>query len=513
MSRFAKRLVPVATASYGAYAYCTEDFLLLGPRRGCIFWATAGPLFARYAIRDFRGESVKDLHQEGAQKAIDLILRLQGFYIKVGQFMSARPEILPDEYIEKLRPLRDDVPARGMEEIRDTLERELRQPMEEVFESFEKVPLGAASIGQVHRAVLKHGTEVCVKVQYSDVRKQFHVDLMCVTMALRLMGQPYNMMRDLKDSFMLEFDYQREARSLTEVADNMSKAPFADRVAVPRPIRATNMVLIMEFLKGRSLETALKEDMGEGVVTGGLPQNSLAANMMQRAIQGPGKPGSVDEHGSDEKGIFSSRLTRWLSFVPLTPIMWTARFLRWLGILPRVKPATGEVLDLLLQVHGHQIFVDGCFQGDPHPGNFLLMDDGRLGLLDFGQTIRFNFDQRQRLGALVTAVYQKDDVVPVMKALGVETANNDRLFQETLGIFLLGSLRQVRELIAREQGTTSIKSFRRFFQDMRQRDTVVQFPTDYYMAIRSATLLRGLGMILGHSVDPAASWAPFVPTH
>jgi predicted unusual protein kinase regulating ubiquinone biosynthesis (AarF/ABC1/UbiB family) len=103
---------------------------------------------------------------------------LRGFYTKLGQIISGLDGgIFPSEYVESLKVLQSDVPPEPLERIISILEDELGCRVEEVFSSFEATPLGAASIGQVHKATLLDGTPVVVKVQYPETEKNFRLDI------------------------------------------------------------------------------------------------------------------------------------------------------------------------------------------------------------------------------------------------------------------------------------------------------------------------------------------------
>jgi predicted unusual protein kinase regulating ubiquinone biosynthesis (AarF/ABC1/UbiB family) len=105
------------------------------------------------------------LHRRNAILIREKALEMKGVMIKVGQFLSSRKDFLPDEYIEELSELQDQVPPHDFFEIRQRIIDELGSAPEDIFSEFEKEPIAAASLGQVHRAVLKDGREAAVKVQ------------------------------------------------------------------------------------------------------------------------------------------------------------------------------------------------------------------------------------------------------------------------------------------------------------------------------------------------------------
>ncbi len=117
-----------------------------------------------------RASRAQPLNEKHRFSGIKICLELGGYYLKAGQ-MVVGTRLLPGPIEEELAVLQDDVPARPFPEIRAIVEAELGCPVREVFATFEEKCLGAASIGQAHRATLRDGTEVVVKVQYPDVEK------------------------------------------------------------------------------------------------------------------------------------------------------------------------------------------------------------------------------------------------------------------------------------------------------------------------------------------------------
>src|SRR3954465_12217838 len=148
-------------------------------------------LFTNYGLRDFANRQGllalgsgldDDATVEGDARAKakafrERLVELGPAYIKLGQVLSTRPDLLPKPYIDELEHLQDDVPPMPFEEVERILEEELRAPISKAFESFAQEPLGSASLGQVHAAVLRDGRDVVVKVQRSNLREQLADDI------------------------------------------------------------------------------------------------------------------------------------------------------------------------------------------------------------------------------------------------------------------------------------------------------------------------------------------------
>lgn len=158
-----------------------------GFRRTVRFWRGMAPLVLRYKLVKFRAlridgctpeelEERLDAYREASAPAlVDLILRLGGIYVKIGQVMSTVGQgLLPRQYVDALRPLQDGVPPRGYGEVARIVERSTGRRMDELFEDFDERPIGAASVAQVHRATLRPtregeaGAPIVVKVQYPE---------------------------------------------------------------------------------------------------------------------------------------------------------------------------------------------------------------------------------------------------------------------------------------------------------------------------------------------------------
>lgn len=179
-------------------------------------------------------------------------------YIKLGQALSTRPDLIPADSAAELAKLQDEVPARPFEEVRATLEKELHAPLEEIFDSFEVTPIACASIGQVHRAYLKDGEEVAVKVQHAGIRKTIEVDLEIMlhmaTLAERNIEEvaphrPVKIVEEFAKSLEREIDYLREADNMERFSRQFLNDPT---IFVPKVFRetSTGRVLCMEFVDG-----------------------------------------------------------------------------------------------------------------------------------------------------------------------------------------------------------------------------------------------------------------------
>jgi ubiquinone biosynthesis protein len=267
-------------------------------------------------------------------------------FVKLGQLMSTRDDLLPPEFITELRSLQDEVVPVPWTLVRELLAAELGAPVDEVFTQFERQPFAAASIGQVHRATLHSGEQVVVKVQRPGITTVVDRDLDIALRAAASLEQRAAWARDmgaveLAQGFAAalreELDFRVEARNLTTITTSSALHRSSDRIRLPHLHGefTTQRILVMELLDGVPLGRA------DAVIA--------------------------------ERGLDRAELARTL-------------------------------LRCLLR----QIMVDGVFHADPHPGNILVLADGQLALLDFGSVGHLDTQLQGALQSLVLAIDQRD---------------------------------------------------------------------------------------------------------
>ncbi len=182
-------------------------------------------------------------------------------FVKFGQLLSTRPDVVPPDIISELRSLQDDVRGFPYADVERTIQEELGQPIERLFTDFEEVPLAAASIGQVHRATLPNGRKVVVKVQRPNAPRQIEADLSLMYQAARLAKERIRALdfidtKDLVDEFgrsiRQELDYRLEARNADSFHKDFAGHPH---VSIPRVYwtYTRSRVLTLEELEGVQL--------------------------------------------------------------------------------------------------------------------------------------------------------------------------------------------------------------------------------------------------------------------
>ena len=261
-------------------------------------------------------------------------------FVKFGQLLSTRVDLLPEAFIGELALLRDRVPPADWVTVEPALRTELPE-LDETFEWIDRKPLAAASIAQVHAAMLADGSEVVVKIQRPGAAATMAADLDILTRLARCLQRRTTWARrfgltDLVDAYAIalreEFDFELEAANASAIEASARRASTTPAVRVPHVYRSltTKRVLVMERLRGAPLGQAPVDDNAPAVA---------------RAL-------------------------------------------------------LACALDQILQ--------NGVFHADPHQGNIMLLDDGDVGLLDFGSVARIDAELRAGLRRLLLAVDRDD---------------------------------------------------------------------------------------------------------
>lgn len=237
-------------------------------------------------------------------------------FVKIGQMLSTRPDIMPEAYIWELQKLQDDVRPEAYEAIRDVIERDLHAPVEQIFAKFDKKPIASASLAQVHRAVLMTGEQVIVKVQRPGAREAMMRDLTLLKRVTRIINlAPHikvvdveGLVDELMRASQKELNFVEEASNIKQFHKNNKDVKFITCPKVYEDYTTSNLI-VMDFIDGTKI----------------------------------GRVEELDRQGYDLEDM---------------AIKLTNNYLK-------------------------QIFQDGFFHGDPHPGN-IIISGTRIGYIDFG---------------------------------------------------------------------------------------------------------------------------------
>ena len=221
-------------------------------------------LRAAFADREDAKQMMRELHAANAERFTETSVEQGGAFLKIGQMLSTRPDLLPRPWIAELSRLQDGAPPFAFADVERILREELGAAPAELFASFDPEPIAAASIGQVHRATTKDGVEVAVKVQRPDVARLIEVDMELLTFmleGLRSMLPPSDyetIATEIRETLRRELDYRLEAESMKRMGALLAGT---EKVRVPTPIDAlsTRRVLTSTFEAGRKINIVLDE--------------------------------------------------------------------------------------------------------------------------------------------------------------------------------------------------------------------------------------------------------------
>lgn len=212
------------------------------------------------AFNEIEAENENVFNQKPEELVEDL-KKMGPTYVKLGQLLSTRPDLLPENYLAALVNLQDDVETIPFEEVQKIFEEEIGVKINKAFELFDPEPLASASIGQVHRALLPSGRMVAVKIQRPDVRKKFIDDLDTLQEMANLAVKHSKEARkfavnevvdELRFILLNELDYGKEAQNLVIIKENIEK--FTN-IEVPSPVvnYSSSKVLTMDFIEGKKI--------------------------------------------------------------------------------------------------------------------------------------------------------------------------------------------------------------------------------------------------------------------
>ncbi|MEO9254527.1 MAG: AarF/UbiB family protein, partial [Tepidiformaceae bacterium] len=314
--------------------------------------------FDEAALQD--GTEAEALKADPEEFASDLE-RMGPTFIKVGQLLSTRPDLLAQPYLDALARLQDRVEPFGFAEVERIVEEELGVRISKGFACFDASPLGSASLAQVHCAELRDGRAVVVKVQRPGIRETVIEDLDVLEGMVGVVGKHTDfgrrfavdaMFGDFRRSMVRELDFRREARNLKTIASHLDDYPL---LVVPQPIDdySTSLVLTMERIVGHNVAS-------------------------------------------------------------LTP-------------LARIELDGDALAESLIKAYLDLILVHGVFNADPHPGNLLVTEDGRLALIDMGMVGYLTPELQDQVLKLLVAVSEgkSDDVAAVIVAMGERLGDFD----------------------------------------------------------------------------------------
>lgn len=229
------------------------------------FWGTRSAFLPRSKM----ATALDELHRSNAQRFVETSLQQGGAFLKIGQLLSARADILPQAWVSELQVLQDHARPEAFEAIREVIESSLKQPLDALFREFEEAPIAAASIGQVHRAILHDGRTVAVKVQRPGLDELMDLDMALLKLFARSIESllpPTDLdtiIGEIERTLREELDYRHEATWMTEIRQHLAGV---EGVAVPAVIssHSNRRVLVSEFVVGTNFGSVLEQRRAAG---------------------------------------------------------------------------------------------------------------------------------------------------------------------------------------------------------------------------------------------------------
>ena len=362
-------------------------------------------------------------------------------FVKLGQIMSTRPDLIPEEIIVELKKLQDEVPPLAFSDVRDQVEGELGCPLVDVFEWFDESPFASASIAQVHRARLRDGDsgrEVAVKVQRPGAQAVMERDVDLLywlakaierSMPEARLYRPMSLAEELDRSVSAELDFTLEADNHERFASNFHGNPSARFPAVHREASAKR-VLTLEYLQGTKIYDAI------------------------------------------DAGTDGERIAK-------------------------------RSVEIIVQ----QIFEDGFFHADPHPGNIIIMgepDNPVIGMVDVGMVGRLTPKMRDRTVDLMLAAVREDyaGIADSLYAIGRPTQKIDRdAFDAEVTIL-------AQRYLGKRLGDIEVGALIRDLV-MGARRYGVEIPPEFLMLGKSLMTVEGVGKEIYPELDLLEEVRPY----
>ncbi|KJR42948.1 unusual protein kinase [Candidatus Magnetoovum chiemensis] len=282
-------------------------------------------------------------------------------FIKLGQLLSSRPDLISDQYAQEFEKLQDEIPPFNFDIAKKIIEAEINKPIDEVFASIEEIPLAAASIAQVHAAKLIDGTKVVIKVQRPNIKGMVETDIGIMKIMATLMVKylpetetfnPVGIVEEYAKTIKKELSFIEEARNLKRAAKNFKNL---SKVKIPEifPQYSSDKIIVMERFEGIRI-------------------NDLTAI---------------------EKNGFSRH----------------------------------EIAKNLVDAYLKMILDDGFFHADPHPGNLFILEDGSIGIVDFGMAAMLTPDVMESIATMFVAFIKKDfhSIIDQFIVIGMVTEEKD----------------------------------------------------------------------------------------
>ncbi len=368
-----------------------------------------------------------------------LLTKLGPSFVKLGQVLSLRPDVLPKTITDELAKLTNHVPPFPYAQAREIIEKDLGKPVEKLFRRFDPEPLAAASLAQVHKAVLHDGTPVAVKVQRPGIREMIQKDIHIMTFFARLvedrvpefaMIRPVAIVREFADTISRELDFTIEAVHGKRFAEMFADDPNIKIATIFKEYSSKN-VLTMELIEGIKLD--------------------------------------------DEKALAASGIDK--------------------------KVLAKNAVNALLR----QVFLEGFFHADPHPGNYFALPGNVFAFIDYGMVGRMMEKDRLEFAAFFISFLNEDSesaikhllhIVDESKATNIPSFEHD--VDDILHEWYGAKLREI----------SLVQAFYHIMESGRRNGIV--FPSSFAYLGKSLLTTEAMGFSLDPDFDFAREMRPFI---
>lgn len=459
-------------------------------------------------------------HERLAPSACQIITTLGGYFIKLGQKFALTRGIIPEAYIKASKPLFNKVPPRSFKTIADVFQRATNLTTNQAFKEIRTDTLGAASLSQAHRGRLRAEfgeKDVVLKVQYPEVGNLFLLDLDNILLLSRLLVPEIYV--GLKMDYLThknELDFRNEAKNLSRVGLAMTRAGFSpSKIVIPRPLdRFTcRKIIVMDFLPGDTYQVHIRQHLTSFARALGFENvEELITRYEDRRIHGYCMKSSRKKYlatlattCAQLKVDLEKRISGFDASLRYNALLLAHHLGASNAPLKHSKLIGSDlhsILDLIIQVHGHQLLIDGFVNIDPHPGNVIIMPDGRLGLIDYGQCATFSPEERHRVAQILLGLRARDKetVAKLIFNSGYDCTNNCvavayRCAELVFDRYTEGPIEYEDGIVARGS-----------VDHMRANHSITALPRLIAFAGRLTNLLLGLSMLVGVNTSLASSW-------
>ena len=390
----------------------------------------------KFFIKKTDKEDIKRLTL--AQRARMVCEDLGPTFVKLGQILSTRSDLISREFVEEFSKLQDNVSPFSFLEVREMLEEEFGRPIDELFIEFDESPVASASLSQVHKAKLPSGEYVAVKVQRPNIEEHIKSDIsilfdLAKFMEKRLINghiyQPIEIVKEFSKTIKQELDFINEGRNIDKFRVNFKNS---ETVHIPKVYwqLTTSRILTMEYIDGVKI--------------------------------------SAIDNSHDfqyDKKLISARGA-----------------------------------DMMLK----QIFVDGFFHGDPHPGNIFIIENNVIALLDFGMVGRVEESTMVNMASLLIATIgnDTDKIIKVLEQMEIVDPEMDVKelkieIKDFIDKYYGVSLKQLEISVIMEE----ILEIMIYHQ--------IKIPSDLTLLVKSLVIIEGIGRELDPDFDMVAHTKPF----